>query len=113
MINPTRHEIEAVSFEPGRRQWRVIDPTIAADFDAMAGLDDGDFRVLSRDFDDCNWIVGFEAPDRPPIRYFLWERREKKASFLFSHRPELEGLELAEARPIKYRAPMQWSCMAV
>ena len=35
MINPTRQVIEAVSFEPGRRQWSVIDPGIAADFEAI------------------------------------------------------------------------------
>jgi dipeptidyl aminopeptidase/acylaminoacyl peptidase len=81
----------------------VIDPAIAADFEAIAGLDDGDFRVMSRDREDRNWIVGFEAPHRP-IRYFLWERPAKKASFLFSHRPELDRLELAEVDPIRYRA---------
>jgi dipeptidyl aminopeptidase/acylaminoacyl peptidase len=103
MIHPARHVVEAVAFEPGRRRWKVIDHTIAEEFDAIAELDDGDFRVVSRDLADRKWIVAFEAPDRP-IRYFLWERSQKKASFLFSHRPEFERLQLAEVRSIKYRA---------
>ncbi len=103
MIHPTRHVIEAVSFEPGRRRWSVIDRAIAADFEAMSGLDGGDFRVVSRDLDDRNWIVQFEGPHRP-IRYFLWDRAAKEASFLFSDHPEFEELELAEMNPIRYRA---------
>ncbi|MFZ0678141.1 S9 family peptidase [Candidatus Binatus sp.] len=103
MIHPTRQAIEAVSFEPARRQWSVIDPGVAADFDAIRNLDDGDFRIASRDFDDRKWIVEFQSAHRP-TRYFLWDRAAKKAGFLFSDRPGLEHLQLAEVQPIKYRA---------
>jgi dipeptidyl aminopeptidase/acylaminoacyl peptidase len=103
MIHPTRQVIEAVSFEPGRRQWSVIDLGVAADFDAIRSLDDGDFRIVSRDFDDRKWIVEFQSAHRS-TRYFLWDRAAKKADFLFSYRPEFDQLQLAEVRPIKYRA---------
>jgi dipeptidyl aminopeptidase/acylaminoacyl peptidase len=103
MIHPTRRVIEAVSFEPGRRQWSVIDSGIAADFEAIRSLDDRDFRIVSRDFDDRKWIVEFHSAHRS-TRYFLWDRAAKKARFLFSDRPELDQLQLAEVRPIKYRA---------
>ncbi len=103
MINPIRRVIEAVAFEPGRRQWCVIDPGIAADFEAIRGLDDGDFRVASRASDDRKWIVEFQGADRS-TRYFIWDRAAKQADFLFSDRPELDQLQLAEVRPIKYRA---------
>ena len=101
MINPTRHVIEAVAFEPGRRQWIVIDPGIAADFEAIRSLDDGDFRIVSRDSDDRKWIVEFQSAHRS-TRHFLWDRAAKRADFLFSDRPELDQLQLAEVRPIKY-----------
>jgi dipeptidyl aminopeptidase/acylaminoacyl peptidase len=103
MIHPTRKVIEAVAFEPGRRQWCVIDPNIAGDFDAMRKLDDADFRVVSRDVDDRKWIVEFQGAHRA-TRYFLWDRTAKKAGLLFSDRPELDKFQLAEVRPIKYRA---------
>jgi dipeptidyl aminopeptidase/acylaminoacyl peptidase len=103
MIHPTRHVIEAVAFEPGRRQWSVIDPGIAADFEAIRSLDDGDFRIASRDSDDRKWIVEFQSAHRS-TRYFLWDRAAKKADFLFSDRPELDQVQLAEVLPIKYRA---------
>ncbi len=103
MIHPTRRVIEAVSFEPGRRQWSVIDPGIAADFEAIRSLDNGDFRIVSRDSDDRKWIVEFQSAHRSS-RYFLWDRAARKADFLFSDRPELDQVQLAEVRPIKYRA---------
>jgi dipeptidyl aminopeptidase/acylaminoacyl peptidase len=103
MIHPVRHVIEAVAFAPGRTRWQVVDPAIAADFEAIAKLEDGDFRVASRDLADFNWVVAFTTPHRP-VRYFLWDRVKKQSTFLFSHRPELDAFELAEVRLIKYRA---------
>jgi dipeptidyl aminopeptidase/acylaminoacyl peptidase len=103
MINPARHVIEAVAFEPARRQWSVIDPGVAADFEAIRSLDGGDFRIVSRDSDDCKWIVEFQSAHRS-TRYFLWDRAAKKADFLFSDRPGLDQHQLAEVRPIKFRA---------
>jgi hypothetical protein len=102
VIHPTHQVVEAVSFAPGRLQWKVVDPMIAADFEAIAKLDGGDFRVESRDLADQHWIIAFGAPHRP-IRYMLWDRAKKESTFLFSHRPELDRAELAEMRPIKYR----------
>ena len=81
----------------------MIDPAIAADFEAIRSLDDGDFRIVSRDVDDRQWIVEFQGADRS-TRYFLWDRTARKAGFQFSDRPELDQLQLAAVRPIKYRA---------
>src|SRR5260370_110673 len=39
VVNPNTRVVEAVSFEPGRRTWKVIDPGVRADFDAIAKLD--------------------------------------------------------------------------
>jgi dipeptidyl aminopeptidase/acylaminoacyl peptidase len=103
MIHPSRQAIEAVSFEPGRRQWCGIDPGIAADFEAIRGLDAGDFRVASRDSDDRKWIVEFQSAHRS-TRYFLWDRAAKQADFLFSEQPEFDQVQLAEVRPIRYSA---------
>jgi dipeptidyl aminopeptidase/acylaminoacyl peptidase len=103
MIHPVRREIEAVAFEPARRKWVVVDPAIGADFDAVRELDDGDFHIVSRDLADRKWIVEFRSAHRS-TRYLLWDRAQRKASFLFSQRPELDALQLAEVRPMKYRA---------
>jgi hypothetical protein len=72
LLHPIRRTIEAVAFEPGRRQWKVVDPAVASDFDALAKTFDGDFSILSRDEEDKIWIVVFEG-DRLPHKCFLWD----------------------------------------
>jgi dipeptidyl aminopeptidase/acylaminoacyl peptidase len=99
MIHPTRHVVQAVAFAPGRTRWEVVDPSIKDDFAGIARLNDGDFRVVNRDTADRNWLVAFTS-DRGPIRYYAWDRQEKKGTFLFVHQPKLEGLKLAEMTPV-------------
>ena len=99
VINPITRVIEAVSFEPGRRAWKVIDPAVKADFDAIAKLDSGDFTIVNRDTADKNWLVVFVS-DQGPVKYYQWDRVARKGTFLFTNRPKLEGLKLAEMKPV-------------
>jgi dipeptidyl aminopeptidase/acylaminoacyl peptidase len=103
LVNPTRHVIEAVAFSPDRRHWKVVDPTVAPDFEALRSLSDDDLHIVSRDLSDRIWLVSFGS-DRGPIRYYAWNRGAKQGTFLFSHRPELERLTLAEMKPIAFAA---------
>jgi dipeptidyl aminopeptidase/acylaminoacyl peptidase len=97
--NPNSYAVEAVSFEPGRRSWKVIDPAVKADFDAVAKLDAGDFNIGSRDNADQTWLVSFVS-DRGPTKYFSYDRASKKGTYLFSNQPKLENQQLAEMRPV-------------
>jgi dipeptidyl aminopeptidase/acylaminoacyl peptidase len=103
LISPTRHVIEAVAFSPDRRRWEVVDPGVAPDFKALRNLSEGDLHIVSRDLSDRVWIVSFGA-DRGPIRFYAWNRSARQGTFLFSHRPELEKLTLAEMKPISFAA---------
>jgi dipeptidyl aminopeptidase/acylaminoacyl peptidase len=98
-INPMTHTIEAVSFEPGRSTWTVIDPGVKADFDAITKLYDGDFSVLNRDSADKTWLVAFFA-DKAPVRYYAYDRTTKNGTYLFSARPKLDNLQLASMKPV-------------
>ncbi len=99
MIQPTSHVVQAVSFEPGRRTWMVVDPSIRSDFDAIAKLSDGDFTVVNRDEADKTWLVAFTS-DRGPTRYYSWDRDAKNGTFLFTTQPKLEGLQLSAMKPV-------------
>src|SRR5437588_2552615 len=99
VINPFNHVVEAVSFEPGRRKWTIVDPAVKADYDAIAKLADGDFAVINRDQSNKTWLVAFTS-DRGPVRWFTWDRDAKKGAFLFSAQPKLENLQLAEMKPV-------------
>ena len=99
MIHPKTKVVEAVSFEPGRRQWKVIDPAVQGDFDALAKVHDGDFSIVSRDRADKTWLVAYTS-DRGPLRFYSWDRPNQKSTFLFTAQPKLEKLQLAEMKAV-------------
>jgi dipeptidyl aminopeptidase/acylaminoacyl peptidase len=96
-IHPTKFHVQAVSFDPGRLEWQVIDPDVKGDFAALKKILDADFNVISRDRADKTWLVGY-TQDRGPVRFYTWDRASKKATFMFSHQPKLEGLKLSEMK---------------
>jgi len=99
VINPVTRVVEAVAFAPGRRVWKIVDPAVKADFDAIAKLDDGDFTLVNRDLADKNWLVSFTS-DRGPTKFFAWDRDAKKGTFLFTTQSKLENLQLSEMKPV-------------
>lgn len=99
VVHPTKYVVQAVSFAPGRVSWTVVDPSVKADFEGIAKLSDGDFFVVNRNASDDTWLVAFTR-DKGPIRYYAWDRRAKKGTFLFVHQPKLDGLALAEMKPV-------------
>lgn len=98
-IHPKTHVVEAVSFAPGRAKWMVVDPAVKADFEGIAKLHDGDFTVVNRDDKDTAWLIAFTS-DHGPLSYYKWDRTAKKGTFLFVHQPKLQGLQLAEMKPV-------------
>src|SRR5436190_4425950 len=99
VIHPRRYVVEAVAFSPGRTHWQVVDSSVKQDFDALAKVNDGDFFIANRTEADDVWLVGFQS-DRAPGRFYRWDRKAKEAKFLFTTRPKLEGLALAEMKAI-------------
>jgi len=103
LVHPRRHTVQAVDFPAGRRAWTVVDPEVRADFAAIAALAPGDFEVEGRDRADRTWVVAF-SEDRGPVRWFAWDRKEKKGTLLFVARPKLLGLTLAEMKAVVVKA---------
>jgi dipeptidyl aminopeptidase/acylaminoacyl peptidase len=99
LIHPRRYVVEAVSFSPGRTTWQVVNPDVKEDFAGLAKLNDGDFFVADRTEADDIWLVGFQS-DRAPGRFYRWDRKARQGTFLFTTRPKLEGLTLAEMKPV-------------
>jgi dipeptidyl aminopeptidase/acylaminoacyl peptidase len=97
--NPVTHAIEAVAFDPGRRTWTILDPSVKPDLDGIAKLADGDFNVVSRDTANNTWLVAMVS-DRAPVRYYTWDRSAKKGTFLFTAQPKLENAQLAPMQSV-------------
>ena len=99
MIHPTKHNLQAVSFNYERAKWKVLDPAIQGDLDALGKLEGGEVHVVSRSLDDKTWIA-LTTSDQNPGKYYLWERGKHKSTFLFTSRPDLEGQPLVKMWPI-------------
>jgi dipeptidyl aminopeptidase/acylaminoacyl peptidase len=111
MEHPTEKTIQAVSFTYERRKWVFKDDAVAADFGVLQKVADGDITVASRTLDDKQWLVSF-LMDNGPVRYYHYDRQAKKATFLFTGRPDLEGWKLQKMHPvtIKSRDGMNLVC---
>ncbi len=99
MVHPDKLEPQAASAMYDRAKWQVLDKSIQADFDALAKVAPGDVHVVSRTHDDKTWLVSFVVDDGP-VKYYRWDRKGKKADFLFVDRKELEGKPLSKMTPV-------------
>ena len=104
LSHPTENTIEAVSFTYTREEWQILDPKVQADFDYLHKVDDGELQITSQSLDNQHWTVAFLKADGP-VRYFVYDRTpEKKATFLFTNRKDLEGLPLVNMHSLVIKA---------
>ena len=101
MIHPDTYEVQAVGFVRSRLEWTVLDAAVRSDFAAIAKINSGDFAVTDRTVADDIWLVGF-TQDIGPVSYYIFDRGEKSAQFLFYNRPELAASTLAPMEPVSF-----------
>jgi dipeptidyl aminopeptidase/acylaminoacyl peptidase len=99
IVHPTRRTVQAISINYDRPRWKVLDPSIQGDLDALGKVDGGEVRVVSRTVDDKLWIA-LSTSDQHPSRYYLWDRGKRKASFLFAALPDLDKQPLVKMWPV-------------
>jgi dipeptidyl aminopeptidase/acylaminoacyl peptidase len=93
----------AVSYTRARTEWKVLDDSIKADFEALAKLQRGDFSVVSRTVYDQTWLGSYTGDD-VPTAYYVYDRKGKMGDFLFTSQPKLEKVKLAQMEPVQYKA---------
>ena len=101
--DPITGKPQAVAFEYARREWKILDPSIQPDWDALSRVAEGDMGIAFRDNADGKWIVTYLRDDGP-LSYYLYERATRKATFLFTNRSQLDGLKLAKMKPVVIKA---------
>jgi dipeptidyl aminopeptidase/acylaminoacyl peptidase len=99
LVSPIDGRVQAASFDYERSNWKVIDPAIEADFAYLKTVVDGDLDVISRSKDDALWTVAYVVSDGP-VRFYLYDRSKKSATFLFTNRPALDDAKLAKMHPV-------------
>jgi dipeptidyl aminopeptidase/acylaminoacyl peptidase len=103
VVHPVSRVIQAVSFYRDKQEWQILDSSIAADFEAIAQVRQGEFGISSRDLADKNWLVAY-VTDNGPVYYYSYDRQSKTSTLLFSNQPKLEELSLASMQPIAFTA---------
>jgi dipeptidyl aminopeptidase/acylaminoacyl peptidase len=103
MFHPETGEVLGVSFLKDKRERVFFDEEVEADFDIINKLDDGEAGLADWTQDFSKWLISFNK-DNGPIPYYLYDRKTKKAQFLFTHRPELSEYTLAQMEPITFTA---------
>ncbi len=103
MINPNDYHLEAVSFNKDRERWSVIDSTLLPDFEALKGIADGEFSIVSRTRADDHWMVVYSS-DVSPSDYYIYDRESKTGEFVFTSRPKLKEYTLAPMRYVEIKA---------
>lgn len=95
LLHPTLHTAQAFTIDYERRAWKVIDPSIEDDLEALSAAagPDGDFDVVDRTADDSIWVVHMDKVTAPGA-YYLYDTKTRRLSPLFDTRPGLEHAPL-------------------
>ena len=103
LVHPTESTVDAVSFSYLRKEWQPLAEGVQDDFDYLATVADGEITIASQSLDNERWIVA-SLLDDGPIKYYRYDRPQKKATFLFNNRDDLTDLPLARMRPFVIKA---------
>jgi len=98
-MHPTEKTLQAYATNYERREWHPLDQAVAADLEALRKVTDGDPEIASRTLDDTKWLVVYVVDDGP-VRYYAYDRKTRKATFLFTTRPALEKAPLVKLHPV-------------
>jgi len=102
LCHPTGRQPLAVSFTYDRKRWQALDDSIRQDLDCL-GAEEGEFSIESQSADNTVWVVRRVADNAPP-RFFLYDRRNRSQTLLFSSRKVLEDYPLAKMYSAVVRA---------
>jgi len=95
--------IQGVATNYLRKDWMIVDSKIASDLAYLKEIEDGDLEILSRTYEDDKWVVVFSKSDSPS-KYYLYDRTQKEARFLFVSNTSQEGLPFAKMYPQNIKA---------
>ena len=107
MTDPKTGRAQAYELDYLKNEYVAVDPRIKDDLALLKKKARGAFWITSRSADDDKWIVVIDRVTEPATT-FLYERKGKRLSKLYTARPELEGAPLVpmHAKEIKSRDGM-------
>ncbi len=111
LVHPTEKHAQAVSFTYDRNHWHVLDSAIQEDMDYLHSVEDGELSITSRTLDDRLWTAAYIL-DNGPVKYYLYDRTRKQATYLFSNRTDLDEYQLARMHSLTIKSRDEWNLVS-
>ncbi|HEX8241205.1 MAG TPA: S9 family peptidase [Allosphingosinicella sp.] len=102
MANPRTGRLEAYAVDYLKNEWVPLGGAVKSDLDFLNSRLEGEISVTSRTRADDKWIVAVD-PVTAPSSAYLYDRKARKLTKLYTSRPELEGAPLAAMHPVEIR----------
>jgi dipeptidyl aminopeptidase/acylaminoacyl peptidase len=102
MANPKTGRVEAYAVNYLKNQWYPLGNAVRADLAFLEGRLKGEINVVSRTEADDKWVVAVD-PGTAPSSAWLYDRKAKTLTKLYSTRPELDNVALAAMHPVEIR----------
>ena len=103
IIQPDRHEVQAVIYDYLMPAYTVLDPSIKDDLTFLQKAHPGVVGIDGRDNADQKWVISYMVEDGP-VSYYIYTRGTKALDFVFEHRPDLKKYKLAKMQPMVIKA---------
>jgi dipeptidyl aminopeptidase/acylaminoacyl peptidase len=100
--DPKTGKVQAYAVNYLKTEWRALDPGTKADLDFLKSKLKGQFSVTSRSNDDNLWVVGEDRVTEPTTAW-LYDRKARTVTKLYTTRPELEGAPLQPMHPVEIK----------
>ena len=86
-----------------RTEWKSLDAAVGRDIAFLEAQLKGDINVTSTTTDNVKWTVAVD-PVTSPSSVWLFDRKTRALTKLYTPRPALEGMPLAAMHPIEIRS---------
>ena len=103
MANPKTGRVEAVAVNYLKTDWTPLGSAVKSDLDFLKRELKGEISVTSRTDADDKWIVAVDPVTAPSAAY-LYDRKARKLTKLYTTRPELEGAPLVAMHPVEIKS---------
>jgi dipeptidyl aminopeptidase/acylaminoacyl peptidase len=100
IANPKTGRIEAYAVNYLKNEWVPLGDAVKGDLDFLQSRLKGEVNVISRTQADDKWIVALD-PGTAPSSAWLYDRKAKTLTKLYTTRPELDGLPMAAMHPVE------------
>lgn len=101
LFDPRTGNAESITGAWGRTTRLYLNEKLRADFDFLKKIESGDVGIAGRSADDNVWLVAIL--NGGPARYYAYDRRAHRATFLLTEYDELASYQLARREAVEYQ----------